>query len=387
MYNKGILMILKKSLLALSISTLFLTGCGGSSSSEEVVVEPTGFNYTATEMITNLTNDVIVAGYQNLNNEAADFLLAAQNLVNTPTAANLATAQQAWKDVRVPWEQGESHIFGPVDALSIDPHLDTWPLNTSDLQALLDSQTGFSADELKTFNDDVQGFHTMEFLLFGDGVADNEKSIDEMTALEREYLSAAAEVFKTYTQTLFDAWTVANDANDANSPAYKDLLLTANNDVYASQLGVVEELINGMIGIVDEVGNGKIAEPFGNSIDNIDTTKVESQYSWNSLADFTDNIIGVQNIYRGELPSQADKTGLIDFVNAADSTIAARVDTEIVAAITAIKNIAGDTDLPFRQAINDADARIRIQAAIDALSTLQASLENDVLTQLQQWQQ
>lgn len=379
--------MLKKSLLALSISTLFLTGCGGSGSSEDVIIEPTGFNYEATEMITNLTNDVIVAGYQNLNDEAADFLLAAQNLVNTPTAANLATAQQAWKDVRVPWEQGESHIFGPVDALSIDPHLDTWPLNTSDLQALLDSQTGFSADELKTFNDDVQGFHTMEFLLFGDGVADNEKSIDEMTVLEREYLSAAAEVFKTYTQTLFDAWTVANDPNDANSPAYKDLLLTANNDVYASQLGVVEELINGMIGIVDEVGNGKIAEPFGNSIDNIDTTKVESQYSWNSLADFTDNIIGVQNIYRGEFPDQADKTGLIDFVNAADSTIATRVDTEIVAAIAAIKSISGDSDLPFRQAINDADARIRIQAAIDALSTLQASLENDVLTQLQQWQQ
>jgi len=380
-------MIFKKSLLAVAISALVLTGCGSSSSKEEtIVVEPTGFSFTATEMITNLTNDVIVAGYQNLNDEAADFLLATQNLVNTPTEENLAAAQQAWKDVRVPWEQGESHIFGPVDALSIDPHLDTWPLNTSDLQALLDSQIGFSADELKTFNDDVQGFHTMEFLLFGDGVADNEKSIEEMTTLEREYLSAAAEVFKTYTQTLFDAWSVAHDPNDASSPAYKDLLLTVNNDVYASQLGVVEELINGMIGIVDEVGNGKIAEPFGSNIDNIDTTKVESQYSWNSLADFTDNIRGVQNVYRGEFPEQADKAGIIDFINAADADIASRVDTEIADSITAIKAIAGDTDLPFRQAINDADARIRIQAAINALSTLQTSLENDVLTKLQDWQ-
>lgn len=380
-------MIFKKSLLAVAISAMVLTGCGSSSSEEAVVVEPTGFSFTATEMIANLTNDVIVAGYQNLNDKADDFFLATQNLVNTPTEENLAAAQQAWKDVRVPWEQGESHIFGPVDALSIDPHLDTWPLNTSDLQALLDSQMGFSADELKTFNDDVQGFHTMEFLLFGDGVVDNEKSIDEMTALEREYLSAAAEVFQTYTQTLFDAWTVANDPNDAYSSAYKDLLLTANNDVYASQLGVVEELINGMIGIVDEVGNGKISEPFGSNIDNINTTKVESQYSWNSLADFTDNIQGVQNVYRGEFPEQADKAGLIDFVSAADATIASRVNTEIADAITAIKAIAGDNDLPFRQAINDVDARVRIQAAIDALSTLQTSLENDVLTQLQQWQQ
>jgi len=381
-------MIFKKSMLAIATSALLLTGCGGSSSNDETQIgEETGFSFTATEMITNLTNDIIVTGYQNLNNGAEDFLLATQNLVNTPTAENLALAQQAWKDVRVPWEQGEAHIFGPVDALSIDPHLDTWPLNTSDLQDLLDSQSSFTAEELKSFNDDVQGFHTMEFLLFGDGVTDNEKSIDEMTVLEMEYLSAAAEVFESYTQNLYDAWVVTNDPSDDNALPYKDYLLTANNDFYASDLGVVEELINGMIGIVDEVGNGKIAEPFGSNIESIDTSKVESQYSWNSLADFTDNIIGVQNVYRGEFADQADKEGIIDFVNAADSDLASRVDTEISDAIAAIEAIAGTDNLPFRQAINDADARVRIQAAVDALSTLQDSLENDVLIKLQEWEQ
>ena len=200
-------------------------------------------------------------------------------------------------------------------------------------------------------------------------------------------MSAAAEVFETYTQTLFDACSVANDPTDSNSLAYKDYLITADGTFYSSELGVVQELINGMIGIVDEVGNGKIAEPFGSSIDSIDTTKVESQYSWNSLADFTDNIIGVQNVYRGEFLAQADKAGIIDLVNAADADLASRVDTEITDAITAIKAIAGDNNLPFRQAISDADARVRIQAAIDALSVLQTSLENDVLTLLNEWQQ
>ncbi|MBL4765901.1 MAG: iron-regulated protein A precursor, partial [Colwellia sp.] len=99
----------------------------------------------------------------------------------------------------------------------------------------------------------------------------------------------------------------------------------------------------------------------------------ESQYSWNSLTDFTDNIIGVQNVYRGE------------FDGAADTTLASRVDDEIAAAITAIIAIAGESELPFRQAISDTDARVRIQAAIDALAILQASLENDVLTLLNDW--
>ena len=378
-----------KSILSVGMSAMFLAGCGSSSSSNETIVEPepSGFTFEATELIANLTNDIIVVGYQSLNDKAALFLLSTQNLVNTPSAENLAAAQQAWKDVRVPWEQGEAHIFGPVDALSIDPHLDTWPLNTSDLEDLLASQNGFSADELSSWNDDVQGFHTMEFLLFGDGVNDNHKSIDELTALEREYLAAAAEVFKSHTQTLFDAWTVANDPNIENSPAYKDLLLTPDNEVYSSQLGVIEELINGMIGIVDEVGNGKIAEPFGTSAETSDTSKVESQYSWNSLTDFTDNIQGVQNVYRGEFPQQTDKTGLIDFVHAADADIASRVDNEITDAIVKIKAIAGENNLPFRQAITDTEARNRIQEAIDSLTVLQTSFENDVLTLLQNWQQ
>ncbi|MBA6339528.1 iron-regulated protein A precursor [Colwellia sp. MB02u-10] len=380
-------MYVKKSLVAATLSAIILSACGGSSSEavREAPVINNSFTFSATEMITNLTNDVIVAGYLSLSTEANKYHLATLTLFNSPTAENLAAAQQAWRDVRIPWEQGEAHIFGPVDALSIDPHLDTWPLNTSDLQALLASQSGFTAEQVKLFNDDVQGFHTMEFLLFGDGLADNEKTIDEMTPLEREYLVATAEVFNEYAQSLADAWTVSYDPSHSNSPAYKELLLTANNNVYASELGVIEELIQGMIGIIDEVGNGKIAEPFGTSLSTTDTSLVESQYSWNSLADFADNIQGVQNVFRGEFINGADKQGIIDFVAAADSELASRMNNQINDALTAIQAIKGEDNLPFRQAINDADARLRIQGAIESLSLVQTSFERDVLPLLAQW--
>ena len=234
-------MLLKKTLIALTVSTLLLSGCGSSSSDDKT----NKFTFDATEVITNLTNDVIVEGYDMLNDKADAFFLATQTLVNTPTDENLLAAQNAWKAAREPWEQGESHIFGPVDSLSIDPHLDSWPLNTNDLQSLLNGTATFSADFISLLNDDVQGFHTMEFLLFGDGVADNEKLIADMTLREREYLSATAEVFQGYTQDLYDAWVSGDDA-------YENKLLTANYDIYASKLAVVEELINGMICIVEE---------------------------------------------------------------------------------------------------------------------------------------
>lgn len=365
-----------------------LTACGGSGSNDStpVVVPETGFTFSATEMVTNLTDDVIVAGYSNLAASGEAMLLATQTLVNTPTQANLEAAQEAWKAARQPWEQGESHIFGPVDSLGIDPHLDSWPLNTTDLTTVLANNTGFDAETIKGWNDDVQGFHTMEYLLFGDGVADNTKTISELTVNERDYLMGLAEVFRDYTKTLDDAWQVSHDGQSGK--AYAELLKKPGvdgNTFYSSEVGVVEELVNGMIGIVDEVGNGKIADPFGESLEKADTSKVESQYSWNSLRDFSDNIIGVRNVYLGELEGNADKQGIIDFVNAANPDLAARVKTEIDDAIAKINAIAGDNNMPFRQAISDVDGRVRIQTAVDALTKLQASLESDVLPLLKDW--
>ena len=365
-----------------------LVACGSSSSDDSGSTTPppvasTKFTYDATDLIANVTTGVIVDGYEILDTKADALYVAAQNLLNNQNQESLAKAQDAWKDARIFWEQGESHIFGPVDSLSIDPHLDTWPLNTTDLNTLLASDTVFTADTIKGLDDGVQGFHTMEFLLFGDGVADNEKAIAEMTVREIEYLIACAEVFAFYTDSLSSAWTVSADGD--KEPAYKDYLLTPGNDKYASNLGVVEELVNGLIGIVDEVGNGKIAEPFNTTKDNADTSKVESQYSWNSLTDFSDNIKGVQNVYLGTFANENDSPGLKALIEAGDATLAAKVETQISAAITAIEAIAGENNMPFRQAIKDDDARVRVQAAIDSLGELQKSLEEEVVPLLKKW--
>ncbi|ABO22548.1 imelysin family protein [Shewanella loihica] len=364
-----------------------LAACGGSGSDEpEVVVPETGFSFDADALIVNLSDEVIVKGYSTLADRGEALLQATQTLVATPTQANLEAAQSAWKAARQPWEQGESHIFGPVDSLGIDPHLDSWPLNTTDLKTVLINSSGFDAETIKGWNDDVQGFHTMEFLLFGDGMDDNVKQIDELTANERDYLMGLAEVFRDYTKQLADAWLVSHDGQSGK--AYGELLKSPGvdgNTFYSSQVGVLEELIKGMIGIVDEVGNGKIADPFGGSLASADTSKVESQYSWNSLTDFSDNIIGVRNVYQGEFTGEADKQGIIDFVRAADSELASRIAAEIDAAILQIHAIEGTDKMPFRQAIKDEAGRARIQKAVDALATLQASLENQVLPLLKEW--
>ena len=193
----------------------------------------------------------------------------------------------------------------------------------------------------------------MEYLLFGDGVNSNTKLIADLSTKEREYLIALAEVFRDYTTQLDDAWQVSHNPQDANAKPYAELL--------------------------------KTADPFGESLTTADTSKVESQYSWNSLTDFSNNIIGVRNVYQGEFTGGADKQGLIDFVTAADATLATRVASEIDDAILKIQAISGSTSMPFRQAILDADGRARTQVAVDALTKLQTTLQSDVLPLLSDW--
>jgi predicted lipoprotein len=365
-------------LLPLSVFIAFgLSGCQSSSGSDTNTVE----QLNVSPIITALTENIIVDNYRLLNEAGQQLWQASLTFQNTPTEENLSALQQAWKNAREPWEQAEAHLFGPVDALSIDPHLDTWPLNTQDLNALLQSQLSISADLVKSWNDDVQGFHSIEYLIFGDGITDNIKTIDEFTDNEISYLVATVDVFQQYSQQLYDAWTV-NSTMNGSTEAYQSIVINANNNFYQNHVAVLQELLNGMIAIIDEVAQGKLADALGDDIASADPSKVESPYSWNSLEDIQNNIAGVYALYRGERTDEQDNLGLIDFVEQLDKDKAETIEQAFIDTLAAIAAIKGEENLSYREAILASESRERIYTAIDKLNTLKGLLENDVLSEI-----
>lgn len=372
----------------LATSSLFISACSGGGGGDGTTA--TKVSYDAKATIDNVADNIITKTYTDLNTTAAALLTAVEALqAGGATEPEMDTAQAAWINTRVPWESSEGHLFGPVDSLGIDPAIDSWPLNTPDLTAFLATNPDQAA--IEAASDDVRGFHAIEFLLFGDGLADNEKTAVELTADETGYLIALAQAFKAQTQLLGSSWTT--DFN-GNGP-YATILKTPGiGQTFASQGAVMEELIAAMSGIADEVGNAKIAEPLGTAAPG-DTSKVESQYSWNSLTDFHNNIQSIMNVYTGKqgYSWQTDTisdglNGVFAFVNKHDSTLALRVLTEISDAQKAIALAKGDgiettTDItgtakPFREQIKDTAGRALAQAAIDACNAVQATLDNDV---------
>ena len=128
-----------------------------------------------------------------------------------------------------------------------------------------------------------------------------------------------------------------------------------------------------MLDICDEVANGKIADPFKAQ----DRTLEESQFSYNSIRDFSDNIRSVKFVYQGSRGDPGSDS-LSSFVRKQNGALDARAASEIDAAIAAILAISADGE-PFTNAITDPAKSAVIAGAQDAIHTVMTTLQGGIL--------
>ena len=371
----------RKNILSVLLAAFFLAGCGGGSggsgSSESFIDQNSDL---AASVIENYVDDVVIDTYYDLRQKAIALREAVESIdVDNGTQADVQAAADAWVAARIPWEQSEAWLFGPVDFHGHDPALDSWPVNRTDLDAVLASSDELTEQYISALPPEEKGFHTVEYLLFREGETRN---LSDFTSREIEYLVATAKDIESTAVELHEDWA-------EGAEPYGDVLKSAGQDgntVYTSLLSGIEEIISGMSIILDEVANGKIADPY----DEQDVELVESQFSFNSLEDFAHDIVGVLNAYKGcrvsdnlDLPAE-DRTceadGLDDLIAQSDSALAEAVETEINAAIDAILAISQ----PFRDAITDAGQADEIEAAQEAINDVFETLNGAVLTLVRQ---
>ena len=335
------------------MTAIAFTGCSNNDDSE--AVDPNTGLYT--EVLTDVTADVITTTYNQLNEKAITLKSAVDVLASNPTETNLEAVKIAWSATRAPWEQSEGFLYGPVDTGGIDPAMDTWPVDVSAMNAILESNQAITA-QLIAANNEARGFHLIEFLVWGEN---GDKTASQLTVRELEYLKAAAADLQNNTQVLYDGWKVNGGNFSANFAT-----AGSGSNLYPSQKAALEELVEGLITIADEVGNGKIEDPL-NSEGNVPNAQLEeSRFSNNSKVDFANNMRSIQNIYLGDY-NNVDGKGLTDIVVAANPQLDAEVKSKIAAAISAIENIPGT----FTDAIyNNRQAVINAQAKVGELQTL-----------------
>ncbi|HMZ89105.1 MAG TPA: imelysin family protein [Chitinophagales bacterium] len=341
-----------KHLLTLPATAIIISSCNNNDDPSDIGT------YDFSPILNHVSENVITATYGDLHSKSQSLITAVENFNADRSSTNLEAARQAWRDCRIPWEQSEGFLFGPVSTEGIDPAIDSWPVNVIDLDAVLASGESLTKAYVDALEGTLKGFHTIEYLLWG---TDGDKSAAAFTDREFEYLSAVTQSLEGATQQLYDAWHSGGDNFQLNIAQAG----TATS-IYPSQKSAMQELVNGMIGIADEVANGKINEP----LTNMDVTLEESHFSSNSKADFMDNIRSIKNVYLGSY--LMDGEGISDYIKSLNSSVDDDVIAHIDAAILAIENIPGD----FSDAIFMNTASV--EAAQQSVRDLQSILESAV---------
>ena len=348
----------RNSILALLAVLLSACGSGGSDSDNSGDGGfSTGGGSTAREAIDSYVNDFIIPLYANLDSSAAALNSAAKALAANTNETNLVAARSAWVAARISWEKSETSLFGPVDFYGFDPAMDSWPVNRTDLDAVLLSNVALTRETVRNLDNSLKGFHTIEYLLWGQS---STKAASSITAREKEYLTALTAELNGTTGALLAAWTTG--INGQSAYALELTKAGQGSSSFPTEQTAIEQFVRGMLGICDEVANGKIADPFDTRNPNI----VESQFSFNSISDFSNNIRGAKEAYTKSV------AGLVAAKNAGlDATTRAQFD----AAVAAILQIPE----PFRDAILDSSNDATIKAAQQAIRQLGDTLQSRVL--------
>jgi len=351
---------------------LFAVAC--SSDDTPDVVDPTG-GVSEEEMdaaIATYVDRVVIPTYAEMESKVTAMSSAVNAFITSGSQSDLDAACAAWRAARKPWEESEAFLYGPADYENLDPSLDSWPLDKDGLDQLLATGDFSSVGSDDPDDDDaaeeaqsLRGFHTLEYLLFEDGQS---RTAANVTENEKKYAKAVSDRLLKDTKLLHQAWTDGLGTEEVPT-AFGQELKNHTSGRTASASSVIGDFIidGGIINILDEVGGQKIGNPYDywkKGDKETAVLEVESWYSWNSLTDYEDNIISVENSYMGgRSGSRNDATSLSALVRSVNEDL----DTEVQAQIAATRKAIRDIPAPFR---SNLDASTEIDAAMEACADL-----------------
>jgi uncharacterized iron-regulated protein len=191
-------------------------------------------------IINNYVDVVVLPTYKDLKEKNEALYNAVKALADAPSDALFQKACDAWLTAREPWETSEAFLFGPVDALGLDPNMDSWPLDQAAIVEILNSgnyddltwSDGDDDDAIEA-KQSVRGFHTLEFLLFkngnprtlNDGNSTDANDLDYTSANAKSwgnYMVQVAYLLKTDAATLYDCWNSSYEGGDSYAKLFKE---------------------------------------------------------------------------------------------------------------------------------------------------------------------
>ena len=162
---------------------------------------------TQQAVLTNYVNSVVIPTYKSLADAA---ILLAEDCEDLSTQAKVDKACADWKAARQYCELSEAFLFGAAGDYNIDPHIDSWPLDLSQLAKVLQDGNIEDMIEAGTAGNGLLGFHAVEYIIFKEGSTgdfqNRNRVYSEITEAEATFAKAVAEDMRNQCVRLEASW-------------------------------------------------------------------------------------------------------------------------------------------------------------------------------------
>lgn len=337
-------------------------------------------------MVQPYVENTVIATYSSMASEGLVLLEKVEAIEEAVKAkqdyeAQMKEAGESWRRMRKYWEQSEAFLFGPADKHYIDPHIDSWPLDYNEMNALLNDNYRMQRIEeeggayVSTLGYALQGFHAAEFFLFEEGKPHE----TNLTHAQAVYLVGIVEDLVQQAIILEDCWAggvskekqalITNEEGESMSwdENYGEYFMTLNHPSWKTYQAVAEQILAGCIDIAGEVADLKMGNPYRSS-NKEEQEYIESPYSYTSTEDFADNILSIKNSYAG---AKAGDAAIADYIRSKKPEL----NTKVLAIMDEAIELIGKIEDFETKAQGNAD----VKAAIDKVSELENILNNEVM--------
>ena len=144
---------------SLSAIVLFFSGCSTTN------INPSTDGYNRKAMLENITENIIIPSYNNLNEKIIDLKTSTSNFSSNINNANLQDLRIKWLQTYKAWQHVEMFNIGKAEEIYFTSKMNTYPTDITRIEANIASSSYDLINQANNF--DAQGFPALDYMLYG----------------------------------------------------------------------------------------------------------------------------------------------------------------------------------------------------------------------------
>lgn len=281
-------------------------------------------------MLTEMASLVIVPVYNDLHTSLSNLENAAGEFTTAPNSATLSALRSQYVEANKSFQRCSMYDFGPAMTYGIKASFNTFPTDTTKIEANIASGTYVLED---ASNSTAIGFPALDYLLYASDEATiiSKFSTDTYANERKNYLNDLVAKMKTEFQPVYDQW----------NGSYPATFIEADgNDVSSS----CSHLLNEFVEEMELLKNAKIGIPSGELTGGQALpTYFEAYYSGISTTLIYENLVGLENCFTGGTGS-----GFDDYIRDVEgSDVSSSLADQIIQQFSVCKSLTSAVSNPL----------------------------------------